>query len=348
MAVRRPIVSVNGRRSQLPAGDTLPPGDWSAETVSQAEAEAGGSDERRAWTAVRVRQAIAAWWNSITTSFGRAFVASANAAEGRARLSVREVLTADRTYYVRADGSDSNSGLSNTAGGAFLTVQKAVDVAASIDSSVYQTTIKIADGTFSGLIVVGALVGAKPLAITGNDSSPASVVLTGAGNILTVNDASARVVLSGMRFSGGAVHLLASPAGQIEYQNVVFGATSSRHISAQLNGYVGAIGDYAIDGGAQSHITVLQGGKVRLGRGGATTTITLTGTPNFSSAFVRAGEGPSALVCAVSTGQPVFVGGATGSRYSVSTNAVINTNAAGSTYLPGNADGTELTGGRYV
>ena len=37
--------------------------EWTAETVSQAEAEAGTATTRRAWTAQRVRQAIVAWWN---------------------------------------------------------------------------------------------------------------------------------------------------------------------------------------------------------------------------------------------------------------------------------------------
>lgn len=37
--------------------------EWTAATVSQAEAEAGASTTRRAWTAERVRQAIVAWWN---------------------------------------------------------------------------------------------------------------------------------------------------------------------------------------------------------------------------------------------------------------------------------------------
>lgn len=42
--------------------------EWTASTISQAEAEAGISTTRRAFTAERVFQAIAAWWATITAS----------------------------------------------------------------------------------------------------------------------------------------------------------------------------------------------------------------------------------------------------------------------------------------
>lgn len=51
-----------GAADKVPA-ENLPATEWTAETVPQAEAEAGTAQTRRAWTSQRVRQAIAAWWN---------------------------------------------------------------------------------------------------------------------------------------------------------------------------------------------------------------------------------------------------------------------------------------------
>jgi len=71
--------------------------EWSAETVSQAEAEAGAATTRRAWTAQRVRQAIVAWWNSVSSAWGRGFVASADATTARTTLGLGTASIANLT-----------------------------------------------------------------------------------------------------------------------------------------------------------------------------------------------------------------------------------------------------------
>lgn len=82
----------------------------------------------------------------------------------------REVLTANRTYYVRTAGSDSNNGLSS--GAAFLTIGKAIGVCKTIDFNGHTVTVDIGSGTFSGQVIPGVNVG---------QASAADLVLSGAG-----------------------------------------------------------------------------------------------------------------------------------------------------------------------
>ncbi len=75
-------------------------------------------------------------------------------------LDARDKLTADRDYYVRTDGDDGNDGLSNTSGGAKLTVNGAIAAAFALDFNNHIVTIHIADGTYSGEVnIVGPFVG---------------------------------------------------------------------------------------------------------------------------------------------------------------------------------------------
>lgn len=69
--------------------------EWTAATVSQAEAEAGTASTRQAWTAQRVRQAIAAWWLGVTSTLGRTLVGRATAAEMCGDLGLGTAATAD-------------------------------------------------------------------------------------------------------------------------------------------------------------------------------------------------------------------------------------------------------------
>lgn len=91
----------------------------------------------------------------------------------------REILITPRTYYVRTDGNDSNSGLEDTAGGAFLTPQKAIDAAAALDTSIYDVTIKFADGTYTIVngLVLKAAAGGGSITLEGNMTTPTNVVI---------------------------------------------------------------------------------------------------------------------------------------------------------------------------
>ncbi len=63
-------------------------------------------------------------------------------------------------FYVRKDGLDTNTGIANTAGGAFLTIQHALNVASGYDyGGVYSVQININDGTYNEVLVIPIWVG---------------------------------------------------------------------------------------------------------------------------------------------------------------------------------------------
>ncbi|QGQ95877.1 hypothetical protein EHS13_13825 [Paenibacillus psychroresistens] len=79
-------------------------------------------------------------------------------------VTTPKVSTSDMTYYVRTDGSNSNTGLGNTAGGAFLTIAKAVSMIPQILNHTY--TISIAAGTYAETVNITGLSGSGNLVIT--------------------------------------------------------------------------------------------------------------------------------------------------------------------------------------
>ncbi|MEK4196648.1 hypothetical protein NYE44_25085 [Paenibacillus sp. FSL L8-0493] len=77
--------------------------------------------------------------------------------------------TADITYYVRTDGNDSNTGLANTAGGAFKTIGKAISVIPQMLN--HAAVINIANGTYAETVSIYGFSGKG--SITFNPSTSA-------------------------------------------------------------------------------------------------------------------------------------------------------------------------------
>ncbi len=259
----------------------------------------------------------------------------------------REVLTANRTYYVRTDGSDSNDGLSNASSGAFLTIQKAINTTASLDISIYNVTIHVASGTYTGSVLVnGPFVGSGSVSIVGDTSTPSNVLIstTSAACITVQNGGSLSV--GGFKFrtttSGDGIDVTSNGTvtivGAVEFGAL---ASGSVHISAANGGKLFNIGggNITVSGGAYAHIYAQQlGGVVYAG-----VTVTLSGVPAFSSFFAGANNMGFFRSAGVT-----YSGSAAGSRYFASTNSVIQTDGAGASALPGNSAGTTSSGGQYL
>lgn len=256
---------------------------------------------------------------------------------------LREVLAANRTYYVRTDGNDGNSGLANTSGGAFATPQAALNAAAKIDFNGFVVTIQIGDGTYTGYISIPAMVGQASvgsLLIQGNVTTPSNVVLTQAGSYqstITVPQRAA-VTLSAFRVSAtNNGYGFRNSGGMISYSNIDFGACGGQHIAAE-GGYTLQTGNVTISGGGEAHWNAGSGSIIKSqGR-----TITASTSVNFSTGFATA-EAAGSIVSNGNT----FSGTYTGPRYRGTTNGVIITNGGGANYFPGSSAGSLLTGAQY-
>jgi hypothetical protein len=253
----------------------------------------------------------------------------------------REILAADRTYYVRTDGNDSNTGLTDTAGGAFLTIQKAIDVAASLDTSIYNITIQIADGTYavSGQIICKNILGAGAVIIKGNNSTPENVVIDGGFSKTTPGTAYTVNGLKLIKSSGSAIIAFSvSNGASMSAGYINFGAGFTYHIYCASGGAFIVSTSYTISGGANTHIFCRDASIINIVNSAV---ITLSGTPVFLT-FAYA----LILGMIVSSGM-TFTGSATGKRYNVTNNGVIYTNGGGASYFPGDSAGTAATGGDY-
>ena len=262
---------------------------------------------------------------------------------------VREKLTANRTYYVRTDGSDSNNGLANTSGGAFLTIQKAIDTAVALDLATYDVTIQLGAGTYSvsGGNELKSIVGAGKIIIVGDETTPSNVTVTQTGSPTNSQGCFYAFGVKGLYSLRGMKLTSATSPGyginisggsRVEYQNMNFGAITTYHVRAVDGATLEVTGNYTISGGAVGHV-VASSSIVRC----QSRTITLSGTPAFSGQFAFA-TAAGYYVASLLT----FSGSATGPRYSATLNGVINTAGGGASYFPGGSAGSTATGGQYA
>lgn len=275
-------------------------------------------------------------------SFSRTYryVAIGLAGESDALVtSVREVLTASRNYYVRSDGSDSNTGLANNSGGAFLTLQKALDIVGALDVSIYNVTINVGAGTFSrtGSNTLKGFIGAGVCNINGAGAASTTISTTSGDAFVGTNTNSVFNITNlaiTTTTSGNGIYQVGS--GTINYNNIDFKACASPQVRAEQGGTVYATGAYTISGGSNYHALVGAKSYISI----AARALTLTGTPAFSTAFagaIRQGY----FQCNGAT----FSGSATGPRYLVLSAGIIERSGSD---LPGNSAGSATSPGVYI
>jgi hypothetical protein len=271
-----------------------------------------------------------------------AALALSDADQVAAKRHLRERLTANRTYYVRTDGSNGNDGLANTSGGAFLTLQKAWDTIVTLDLNGFAAIVQIADGTYtSGLATAIAPVGGN-VTFQGNNTTPANVVIstTSADCFYNTANLPGRLTLKDMKLQAATSGSGIRNEGccTIAFQNINFGACATAHLWTNTAGAtILATGNYAITGGSSAHARAGVASTISVNSAAGTSTITLSGTFSFGTAFAWAING----VC-VFEGVTFDTTAATvtGTRWAFNFFGVVySTNT-----LPGSSNGTAVSG----
>ena len=253
----------------------------------------------------------------------------------------RERLTAARNYFVRTDGSDTNTGLGDTAATAFLTIQRAVDVIKTIDTQGYLVIIVVRDGTRTATVTVdGPLIGGGTLKFLGNTTTPANCAInTTSANCFYITNG-ARVSIRGFKMTTttSGYCIIGNNQSYVEYGNNDFGACAGIHfeVSGFSIGY--ATFSYAITGGGVAHFHIGAKGYLFVNP----ITITITGTPNFTSYFDGTAGGYQDI------SGITFSGSATGKRYHVHKNGVIDVGVYNESFIPGSINGFVTSGGKYT
>ncbi|CAA2141813.1 hypothetical protein HYPP_02835 [Hyphomicrobium sp. ghe19] len=252
----------------------------------------------------------------------------------------REVLTANRTYYVNGStGSDStNDGLS--IGSPFATLQKAENVARTIDFNGFSVTISIGDGTYTAGVTVGQKVGQAGatnyrFTSTSADATKVIVSTTSASCFSCLAPCQIDRVTMQTTTSGSGIWM--QVAGLVQYSLVIFGACATYCLNASAPGAkIQCVGAFTIAGNAGAFAVASDSCQIQC----ESVTITLTGTPAITQ-FVLVTRGGGILMRALT-----FSGSATGLRYVATMNGTIETGGGGASYFPGSSAGVTSTGGQ--
>lgn len=264
---------------------------------------------------------------------------------------IREKLTADRTYYVRTDGNDINTGLSNTSGGAFLTITKALSVCTTIDFNGWSVIIQLGNGTRTETLAIPVTVGQGLVGnfiLRGDTSTPSNVVLNAQYDWTPVITAGtgARIRVEGIKFAAGStswgMYLNANKGGSLEYQWCEFTGARYSDMSVQYGGFAQGMQTVTLSGSTYTHLLAEAGGTLLT----TNQTIVFSGTVTYNDSFAVAQTNGM-----MRSDGMTFSGSyasAVGRRYNCITGGGITVGGAGTSYFPGSTAGNVSSPGWYT
>jgi hypothetical protein len=240
------------------------------------------------------------------------------------------------TLYVRGDGNDANDGSANDAAHAFLTPQAAFNYfirnynwAGQADSTQVYACLKLKLGSTAAY---PALVVYAPtyVILEGDTVTPSNTTLD-----RLVQHSGSYVLGSSLKFQKAVNTTTAIDLASSTFEcgaGLIFGSGyTTSHVACNYASTFFCYQNYTITSGSGAHIASYGGSTVE----GSGTTITLTGTPAFTRAFIGADNS-----CNVWLPSVIYSGAATGKRFTASLLGSIYTGTSNLSYFPGNAIGT--------
>lgn len=320
MPAHRPLIYSDGQIRRLPDGDTLDPSTQGPPGATGAAGAAGATGPIGP--------------TGLTGATGAAGAAGAIGPTGPAgpgpSTASPELLTADRTYYVRTDGNDANAGLADTSGAAFLTINRALAVATELIQGAYRVTVNVADGTYAGNVFLGNFPGKNidgsgtNFRLVGNVSAPQNVIVTSIAistSTIEVAGFTTLDAISTLAGANGYVHNCRATAFIGSASSYCYFENCAAYPARYNYGYAAA----AYNGGSADFYN-----------------LTVEGSRNYATGFAVAATG------GVITFYNAPTGICTGKRFSADLNGLIQTYGGGASFCPGSIAGTTATGGQYV
>jgi hypothetical protein len=278
----------------------------------------------------------------------------------------RWALTAATTLFIRPDGSDSNDGLANSAGGAFLTANAAalftvknIDINGRSDFKLEHTCASppCTINTVAQLLILPIGVGASTSSISfvGGipiyDGDPSGTTLSAPSGCCDIQlDYQAISLNIGSHFtyagspSIAAIYLGGGAFANLSggtFGNVSGGGSTNGHITVNSGAKLFVLGNYSITGntGASgTHLFAEFQGYIEFAGGLTITCSGITATGVWALAeFNGIVTQPSNTFSGC--------GSVTGQRFNANTAGGVNSNGGGATYFPGNAGGVATSPG---
>lgn len=251
-------------------------------------------------------------------------------------ITLSSTISSSLNFYVSVTGSDANNGLTTST--TFRTIQYATDYVANINlhrNSI--VNIYILPGTYTENIVFAG-IGFADVRLTGINSSPVDVTVEG-----SIACHRSRLLVSNMRVRNVAAYY----GGYLSMSTgITFSGSAQSHISVENGGgLVRVNSSYSVTGLASRHLLANGTGQIVYA---SNVTGSFTGSFAWAFDFCNAANNGCIRIHNYA-GVAKFLGGThTGTKYNVGTGGGIDSNGAGTSYLPGSVAGTSDGTGFYI